>query len=300
MGEDAPAAAQQSAPTATACAICKLQQAKYTCPACETRTCSAACVKAHKAATGCTGKRDRTAYLPLEDMDERTLRSDYCLLEEAGRECLRARRLGRIVAPPARPVLPPALFALQRAARARGVDLCFVQPGMTRRRNNTTKLVHAAGRRRDGGRSRGARGGGGAGRGDGADESRIDWCVEWRFPDANGAVRVTDAAPENASIAELLSAHVSAGDAVTGATRRAVLRAYDGAPRQVRVLLEGYDAAAAAAATDGGGGGAQRLSAPVDERDALRTALRGLRVVEHPVLVVSLVAAGAAHAEADV
>ena len=36
----------------------------------------------HKAASGCTGKRDRTQYVRLPDFTERQLISDYRLLEE--------------------------------------------------------------------------------------------------------------------------------------------------------------------------------------------------------------------------
>lgn len=58
---------------------------KYRCPACDTRTCSLACTKAHKQATGCTGKRSRTDMVTLSDFTERQLLSDYKFLEEAAR-----------------------------------------------------------------------------------------------------------------------------------------------------------------------------------------------------------------------
>ena len=52
-------------------------EAKYTCPGCGHRTCSLGCVKKHKAASGCSGVRDRTKLVFKEDMNNLTLLSDY-------------------------------------------------------------------------------------------------------------------------------------------------------------------------------------------------------------------------------
>ena len=57
------------------CAQCGTDVAKYRCPRCNIRTCSAGCVKAHKDDTGCTGKRDRTGYVSLREFDDRQLGS---------------------------------------------------------------------------------------------------------------------------------------------------------------------------------------------------------------------------------
>ena len=48
----------------TVCAVCLLQPAKYTCPACSTRTCSLPCSVRHKAWKSCSGVRSPSAYLP--------------------------------------------------------------------------------------------------------------------------------------------------------------------------------------------------------------------------------------------
>ncbi len=42
---------------------------------------------AHKEATGCSGKRDRTAFVGRAAFDERTFLSDYRFLEEVGGRC---------------------------------------------------------------------------------------------------------------------------------------------------------------------------------------------------------------------
>jgi HIT zinc finger len=92
--------------------------AKYTCPGCQAQTCSLPCAKGavlklcacqrrvlvqelhtchqqmckglihhfigHKETTGCTGKRNRAAYVPLDEYSERHLASDFRLLEVRG------------------------------------------------------------------------------------------------------------------------------------------------------------------------------------------------------------------------
>ena len=95
------------------CSVCE-QGSKYRCPGCGARSCSLECSKVHKANTGtpaatvepatstqrahpgllagCSGKRDRTAFAPLTDFSDATLRSDYFLLEGAQRSREAARR----------------------------------------------------------------------------------------------------------------------------------------------------------------------------------------------------------------
>ncbi|KAJ1616091.1 hypothetical protein T492DRAFT_577535, partial [Pavlovales sp. CCMP2436] len=52
------------------CAVCGEAASKYRCPRCELRTCSATCVGAHKAASGCSGKRDTARYSSLPNFDD--------------------------------------------------------------------------------------------------------------------------------------------------------------------------------------------------------------------------------------
>lgn len=65
-----------------ACEECKLKESIYMCPRCNIRTCSLDCVSKHKIKTGCNGKRNREAFLPLCRMSDSSLRSDYFFLEE--------------------------------------------------------------------------------------------------------------------------------------------------------------------------------------------------------------------------
>jgi len=59
----------------TMCAVCGEQPHKYCCPGCSSRTCSLACSKQHKSSTGCTGQRDRLAYVPLQSFNDKQLLS---------------------------------------------------------------------------------------------------------------------------------------------------------------------------------------------------------------------------------
>ncbi|XP_055020742.1 box C/D snoRNA protein 1 [Boleophthalmus pectinirostris] len=67
------------------CAVCGSEEAKYTCPRCLTHSCSLLCVKKHKEDTGCSGVRDKTAFVALSQFDEMNLLSDYRFLEDTGR-----------------------------------------------------------------------------------------------------------------------------------------------------------------------------------------------------------------------
>jgi len=77
-----PAAKKQRVPPSKVCAMCTNNEAKYTCPKCAARTCSLNCVNLHKTQTGCTGQRDRAAYVPLKQMNTGHLISDMRFLEE--------------------------------------------------------------------------------------------------------------------------------------------------------------------------------------------------------------------------
>merc|ERR1712087_18233 len=74
------------------CEVCLSVHHKYRCPACGVRTCSVACVKKHKAVSGCTGRRDRTAFVKRGDFSEKNMFSDIRFLEDTYRSIDRAQR----------------------------------------------------------------------------------------------------------------------------------------------------------------------------------------------------------------
>uniref|UniRef100_A0A3Q0RPZ9 HIT-type domain-containing protein n=1 Tax=Amphilophus citrinellus TaxID=61819 RepID=A0A3Q0RPZ9_AMPCI len=56
------------------------EEAKYRCPACLTHSCSLPCVKKHKDVSGCSGVRNKTAFVTLSQFDEMALLSGEQLL----------------------------------------------------------------------------------------------------------------------------------------------------------------------------------------------------------------------------
>ena len=69
------------------CAICARNVAIYTCPRCSTRTCSLICSTSHKnAGEGCSGIRNKAAYIPMNQYGYMALVDDYTFLEDVGRK----------------------------------------------------------------------------------------------------------------------------------------------------------------------------------------------------------------------
>jgi hypothetical protein len=55
--------------------VCNEDSTKYKCPGCQARTCSLACCEKHKQDSGCSGRRDRLAYVKLKEFDDKALMS---------------------------------------------------------------------------------------------------------------------------------------------------------------------------------------------------------------------------------
>lgn len=72
------------------CAVCAVNPSKYTCPRCSLRTCSLACSNAHKfpseGGAGCSGERNKVAYVPPNKYGYGQLMDDYSFLEETRRK----------------------------------------------------------------------------------------------------------------------------------------------------------------------------------------------------------------------
>jgi len=67
------------------CTLCSTP-ARYTCPRCSTLTCSLPCSRTHKSRTGCSGERNKAAYVQMNAYGWGTMMRDYCFLEEVGRK----------------------------------------------------------------------------------------------------------------------------------------------------------------------------------------------------------------------
>lgn len=77
----------------TLCSICHISTPKYTCPGCNSHTCSLACNKKHKSWANCSGKRDPTAYMPASKLKTAAgVDHDYNFLSAIERERERNQR----------------------------------------------------------------------------------------------------------------------------------------------------------------------------------------------------------------
>ena len=66
--------------------MCQLEASKYTCPVCEVRSCSLACVKAHKERSGCSGVLDGTRFIAKSSITGNDVNRDYNFLLNVGRQ----------------------------------------------------------------------------------------------------------------------------------------------------------------------------------------------------------------------
>ncbi|OCH92889.1 hypothetical protein OBBRIDRAFT_772500 [Obba rivulosa] len=72
---------------ASPCSICAANPAVYTCPRCSMRTCSLPCSTTHKSmGDGCSGIRNKAAYVPMNQYGYMALMDDYVFLEDMGRK----------------------------------------------------------------------------------------------------------------------------------------------------------------------------------------------------------------------
>jgi len=241
-----------------ACSLCS-NPSKYKCPRCEARTCSLACVTAHKAATACDGRRDRTKFVAMGKMGDLEVASDYKLLEEVGRglESCRRDKIKRSTrqgtetqrAPP----LPRQLARLQQQARARGVRLRLLPPHFARRKENTSVWDNRA--------------------------RQVAWRVELVFPHCSGGARrvVLPRVLERTKLWRLVEEQVEG--AVEGDEDQFLLyKAVSYGGISLFLKAEGLPAP----------GEAPRRFYPLDMKRSLKTNLRGAAVVEHPVVHVVL------------
>ncbi|XP_014822720.1 PREDICTED: box C/D snoRNA protein 1 [Poecilia mexicana] len=116
------------------CGVCGSEEAKYRCPACLSHTCSLLCVKKHKDDSGCSGVRNKTAFVTLSHFDEMTLLSDYRFLEDTGRFADGATRDDLIQAP--RTTLKAK--KLTSHARKMNITLRFLPVSFTKSKENST------------------------------------------------------------------------------------------------------------------------------------------------------------------
>ncbi|XP_061421878.1 box C/D snoRNA protein 1 isoform X2 [Lethenteron reissneri] len=114
------------------CEVCAEALAKYRCPCCLLRSCSVACVQAHKTQRHCSGVRNKTIYVPLGTFSEGHLLSDYRFLEDVGRAVENSTRDAVMHGYGHR----KTVSVLRNYARRDGVDLRMLPAGLQRHRDN--------------------------------------------------------------------------------------------------------------------------------------------------------------------
>ncbi|CAJ1061084.1 box C/D snoRNA protein 1 [Xyrichtys novacula] len=116
------------------CGVCGSAEAKYRCPACLAHSCSLLCVKKHKEESGCSGVRNKTAFVGLSQFDEMALLSDYRFLEDTGRFADSTNRDSLVRTPRS------TMKAKRLAANARKINITlrFLPVTFTKSRENST------------------------------------------------------------------------------------------------------------------------------------------------------------------
>lgn len=167
------------------CELCSENAAKYKCPGCLVQTCSVACVKQHKANSGCSGQRDKTAYVAVKEFTDLNLLNDYRFLEDGGRKKYTAFKDMR----KRRHNIPEFIKELEKQASSRNINLRLMPYPMTRRKNNFT-TYHFKSR-------------------------SILWQIEWTFPQADTKI-VDKRKCETDTLESILQGHVGLdGDPIT-------------------------------------------------------------------------------------
>lgn len=121
----------------TRCQVCNENNGKYRCPGCEVVTCSLSCSKAHRKNTGCSGSRNRTAFVPLSQFNEQNLLSDIHLLDDFCRASQNAKRQQARVSGEKQ---SKRMKILEAKAKQFGLRLHFLPSMMTKHRHNSTRF----------------------------------------------------------------------------------------------------------------------------------------------------------------
>ncbi|RUP44553.1 hypothetical protein BC936DRAFT_149300 [Jimgerdemannia flammicorona] len=136
------------------CEQCHVRFSKYRCPRCSVRTCSLACSKSHKAATGCSGERSKNHFVPISKYGHQDMMSDsftsfhpisymptdYVFLEDLSRTTDTLTR-ENLRADPHRNMTKRAQFKgrqLVKQAERMGIQLTVMSPAMKRHQISQT------------------------------------------------------------------------------------------------------------------------------------------------------------------
>ena len=119
------------------CQVCGKNDSKYTCPACNIKTCSVDCIKRHKSETGCTGVKPRTTFVPLEKMDSSMLIKDCVLIDEVRSAVIDADANYNANFPKNKKKQWKKI--LEKECQERGITISFMPSKMDRATENKTR-----------------------------------------------------------------------------------------------------------------------------------------------------------------
>lgn len=173
------------------CEVCNFNVAKYTCPKCEVKTCQLECLRIHKKELNCDGIRDKTKYIPLKQITEADLMSDYVFLESCTNYAS-ARRTDKMKRYTARDrSLPIPKMKLRKAAAdsQRKIKLQFLLPNFDKHKTNTTYYDWSA--------------------------KVIYWCVEWRFINADNRIIIDERCSESKTMTELIEKYFDCSNSIS-------------------------------------------------------------------------------------
>ena len=143
------------------CSVCSSQSAKYTCPRCSIKTCSLVCTKSHKAATSCSGERDRVSFVGMNQYGDVGMWRDLSYLRDVktkvgewGKQAAsnsnnskmsykgKERERDNQVLPERLLNLTDKEQRLKKQMILRGIEVLFLPKEMERHRQNTSNYIH--------------------------------------------------------------------------------------------------------------------------------------------------------------
>ena len=128
------------------CGVCDIKAAKYKCPKCKFGSCSLECVQVHKLENACDGIRNKTSFIPKDQIADLDVASDYRLLEATAR-CVDSytrddiKKSTRRFRDPHNIPLPPHLMKFRNACyRREKCRLHFLPQKFERHQQNTSRF----------------------------------------------------------------------------------------------------------------------------------------------------------------
>lgn len=165
------------------CEVCNFNEAKYTCPKCEVKTCRLECIKIHKKELNCDGIRDKTKFIPLKQITESDLMSDYIFLEDCTQyaSARRTDKLKTFTAHNSRTFVTSKIAKLKKATAEsdRQITLEMLLPNFDKHKTNTTLYDWKS--------------------------KVIFWRIEWRFIDEKTIIAFDEKCNETETMTSLMS-----------------------------------------------------------------------------------------------